>query len=358
MSARIRVGIIGTGWWATQFHLPALMGNPWVEVTCLADPNPDRLQKVRRHFGIEHAFAEARDLLSSGLADAVVIATPHATHYPLVKAALEHNLHVLCEKPFVLESCQGFELIRMARERSLHLVVGYTYQFTRHARIAREWVRDGRIGDLVFVSGLFASMVEAFYRGNTDEYDQVFRYPMFGPQSQTYSDPKLSGGGQAQTQITHAINMVFWVTGRRASEVHAFMTNRDLPVDLADAISYRFDNGALGTMGSTGILRPGQLQQQEIRYYGTKGYILQELIHGKLVCCGNDGSVESVPDLSDADIYPAAAVSAGLIDLIRGINDNPGDGTTAVATVEFIEAAYRSAALRAPVTIDPPPAVH
>jgi predicted dehydrogenase len=355
MSQRVRVGVVGVGWWATQFHLPALLRNPWVEVTCLADSNPDRLQTARRHFGIEHAFTDVRNFFSSGLVDAVVIATPHATHYALVKGALEHNLHALCEKPFVLESQQGYELVRMAHERSLHLVVGYTYQFTGHARIAREWIRQGRIGDLVFVSGLFASMVEAFYRGNTDEYDQVFHYPVVGPESQTYSDPNLSGGGQAQTQISHAMNMVFWVTGRRPTEVHAFMTNRGLAVDLADAISYRFDNGAIGTMGSTGSLCAGQSQQQEIRYYGTQGHILQELIQGKLACCSNDGSIESPPDLSQGEIYPAASVSDGLIDLIRGINDNPADATTAVATVEFIEAAYRSVALRVPVTINPLP---
>jgi predicted dehydrogenase len=199
-------------------------------------------------------------------------------------------------------------------------------------------------------------MVEAFYRGDSNEYDRVFHYPLFGPDSQTYSDPKLSGGGQAQTQITHAMNMVFWVSGRRATEVHAFMANRDLAVDLVDAISYRFDNGAIGTMGSTGSLRPGQSQQQEIRYYGTKGYILQELIQGKLTWCGNDGNIDSVPDLSQADIYPSDSVSAGLIDLIRGVNDNPADGGSALATVEFIEAAYRSVASRAPVMINPSPA--
>jgi predicted dehydrogenase len=355
MTARVRVGVVGVGWWATQFHLPALIGNPWAEVTCLADPNLDRLQAAHRHFKIEHAFADAGNLFSSGLTDAVVIATPHATHYLLVKAALEQGQHVLCEKPFVLESRQGHELARMARERSLHLMIGFTYQFTRHARMAREWVRGGRIGDLVFVSGLFASMVESFYRGNADEYDQVFHYPMFGPESRTYSDPKLSGGGQAQTQITHAMDMVFWVTGRRATEVQAFMTNRNLAVDLADAISYRLDNGAIGTMGSTGSLRPGQPQQQEIRYYGTKGYILQELMQGKLSYCGNDGSIEALDDLAQADVYPAGAVSAGLVDLIRGINDNPADAATAVATVEFIEAAYGSVARRGPVTIAPPP---
>jgi len=352
MSGRIRVGVVGTGWWATQFHLPALLGNPWAEVTALADPAPPRLQKAAQHFGIKNSFTDANALFASGLVDAVIIATPHATHYGLIKAALQHDLHTLSEKPFVLESQQGHELLRLAQERSLHLMVGYTYQFTRHAQLARQMVRQGKIGELLFVSGLFASMVEAYYRGTPNEYATVFNFPVTGPDARTYSDPKLSGGGQAQTQITHAMNMVLWVTGRRAAEVHAYMNNRDLAVDLVDAISYRLDNGAVGTMGSTGSVQAGQPQQQEFRYYGTKGYILQELIQGKLTCHGNDGSVESLPDLAGDEIYPAGAVSAAFVNLIRGVGDNLSDARTAVATVEFLEAAYRSAARRAPVAIE------
>lgn len=351
MSDRIRVGVVGTGWWATQFHLPALMSNSTVEVTALADPAPQRLQKAVQRFGIKASFADAHELFASGLVDAVIIATPHATHYELAKAALERNLHTLCEKPFVLESKQGYDLLRIARERSLHLMVGYTYQFTRHARLVRDMVRQGKIGELLFVSGLFASMAEAYYRGKPSEYAPVFQFPVTGPDARTYSDPKLSGGGQAQTQITHAMNMVFWVTGRRASEVHAYMQHRDLAVDLVDAIAYRFDNGAIGTMGSTGSLRAGQAQQQEFRYYGTNGYILQEMIHGKLTFCGNDGTVESAPDLTAEELYPAAAVSEGFVSLIRGAGENLADAPTAVATVEFLEAAYRSAATHAPVAI-------
>ena len=173
MSDRIRVGVVGTGWWATQFHLPSLLGNPNVAVTAVADSAPERLQKAVQHFGIERSFTDARELFASGLVDAVIIATPHATHFGLVKAALEHDLHALCEKPFVLESKQGYELLRIARERSLHLMVGYTYQFTRHARLVRDMVRQGRIGELLFVSGLFASMVEAYYRARPGEYAPV-----------------------------------------------------------------------------------------------------------------------------------------------------------------------------------------
>jgi predicted dehydrogenase len=348
---RIRVGVVGTGWWATQVHLSALLANQHVEVTALADTDPRRLERAAEHFDVEQRFVDPNAMFASGLVDAVVIATPHATHYPLVRSALEHDLHVLCEKPFTLEARHAHELVRIAGERHRHLLVGYTYQYTRHARHARQIIQNGRIGELLFVSVLFASMVEAYYRGNVGEYAQVFKFPVTAPDAQTYSDPRLSGGGQAQTQVSHAMNMVFWVTGRQATDVHGWMLNRDLPVDLADAIAYRFDNGALGTMASTGSLRPGQPQQQELRYYGTRGYLLQELIQGKLTLCLNDGTAETIPDLTPAEIYPGDAVTAGWIDVIRGTGDNLSDAHTAVRTVEFMEAAYRSADQGRPVHI-------
>jgi predicted dehydrogenase len=351
MTEVVRVGVVGTGWWATQFHLPALQENPSVAVAALADPDEHRLAAAADRFGVRSRFLDAGDLFASGQVDAVVVATPHATHYELAKGALACDLHVLCEKPFVLVSDQARELSAMARARGLHLLIGHTYRFTRHARQARAMVRDGRLGDLLFVSVLFASMVEAYYRGRPEEYSEVFGFPVTGPGRRTYSDPSLSGGGQAQTQVTHAIDMVLWVTGRRPTEVHAYMDNRDLAVDLVDAVAYRLDNGAVGTMGSTGSLRPGQSQQQELRYYGTEGFLLQELIHGQLSFHGNDGTVEVVDPLSDDEVYPAGATSACLVDLIMGSTENLADAESAVATVEFLEAAYASARSGRPASI-------
>jgi len=349
MSSAVRVGIVGAGWWATQFHVPALLANPHARVTAIADPDPGRLRAAAEHFGIGRAYADPAQLFACGDVDAVIVATPHATHHPLAKAALESGLHVLVEKPFVLVSAHGRELIALAAARGLHLVVGCTYQFTRHAQAAREFVRQGRIGEPLFVSGLFASMVESYYRGRPDDYRAVFDFPLSGPDERTYSDPELSGGGQAQTQVSHAMNMVLWVTGLRVAEVHAFMGNRDLPVDVVDAIAYRLDNGATGTMGSTGSLRPGQPQQQELRYYGTEGFLLQELIHGTLTFHGNDGTVDALPGLRPDEVYPAGAPSSCLVDLVRGTGENLSDAETALATVEFIEAAYESARTGMPV---------
>ena len=343
MSERIRVGVVGTGWWATQAHLPALTTYDGAEVKALADPDPQKLATAAERFGVGKTFQDPGELFSSGLVDGVLIAVPHVHHYLLAKAALDAGLHVMLEKPMVLESSHAWDLVDTAEARDLHMMLGYTYQFTRAAERVAELV-GSRIGELLHVSGLFASMVESYYRGQPGDYEPVFRFPVTGPSASTYADPAISGGGQGQTQITHAMGMVLWATGRRVTEVSAYMANRDLAVDLVDGIAYRLDNGAVGTMGATGSLRPEQPSQQEFRYYGTEGFVLQDLLAGTVVAHFNDGTSEEIEPLTADEIFPSAAPSRRFVDLIAGRAENRAPARPAAHVVEFLEAAYRSAA--------------
>lgn len=351
MAMRARIGIVGTGWWATQFHIPSLLSYEAAKVVALADPNGERLRATSERFEIESTYDNYRDLLDAGGLDAVVIAIPHAFHYEAARDALDAGVHVLLEKPMVLRSHEAWDLVERAQCGGLHLTVGYTYQHTRHAARAKRVFEANELGELIAVSGLFASMVESYYRGRPDEYAPVFDFPLTGPAPDTYSDPQISGGGQGQTQVTHAMGMLFWLSGARAVEVSAYMESRDAPVDLADAISYRLDSGAVGTMAATGTLRPGQPQQQELRYYGTEGFLLQELTHGKLAIHRNDGTVDEPDELSPEELYPAGAPARALVDLVLGRGENLGPPEPAARTVEFLEAAYQSAAECRPVTI-------
>ena len=124
-------------------------------------------------------------------------------------------------------------------------------------------------------------------------------------------------------------------------EAFAYMENLDLQVDLVDAISYRMDSGAIGTMGAAGSLRPGQ--DQEFRYYGTNEQIRQDIIHGKADVYYNDGTSKVFPDLTEDDIYPAHLPSRTLADLVLGEGVNLAPGRVAEHTVELLQAAYRSA---------------
>lgn len=352
MSRRVPVGVIGTGWWSTQFHLPGLQSYPLADVVAIADPDSSKLAAAGDAFGIEQRYSDYRELLASGSVEGVVIAVPHVYHYAIARDALDAGVSVMLEKPMTLSAADAWDLVDRADTAGLHLVVGYTFQFTRHAEVAREIVQSGRLGSVNLVNGQFSSMVQQYLRGKPDDYKDVFGFPVTGPGESTYSDPAISGGGQGQTQVTHPMGMVFWVTGRRAVEVHAWMENHGASVDMVDAISYRLDNGGLGTMASSGQIHPGQREVEHIVYHGSEGVLVQDLSAGTLLASFSDGSEVVVDAPGESELYPAEATARCLVDLLAGLEvENRAPGAPAAAAVEFLEAAYQSAATGAPVKL-------
>lgn len=337
-----RIGVVGCGWWATEHHIPSLVAYEGAELVALADPNPHKLEAAGSHFGVKRLFTSVDELYGSGEVDGVVIAVPHAFHFELAADALAAGLHVLVEKPMVLRAREAWDLVHTARNADLHLMVGYTFHFTDAARRCREIVAGGELGDLLLVTGCFASMVDSFFRGRPEPYRGVFDFPLTTPEERTYSDPSIAGGGQGQTQVTHAIGAVCHVTDRRIAEVAAFMEKRDLAVDLVNAVAFRFEGGALGTMSATGSLVPHQPQQQDVRYHGTNGVLIQDLVGGRVDAYFNDGREEHV-ETPKGQKYPAGAPARALADLIAGKGENPASGVVGARAVEFLEAAYRSA---------------
>lgn len=350
-TTRARIGVIGTGWWATTAHLPSLREYERAELVAVADPDATRLEAAGRHFEVARRYIDYQEMIARETLDGVVIAVPHAFHYEVARRALDSGLHVLLEKPMVLTASEAWDLVARAKARSSHLVIGYESHFTRHAVAARDLIQSGRIGEVRFVSGLLTSMAESFYRGQSDDYDAVLDFELARPGEGTYTDPAIVGGGQGQTQVTHAMGLILWTTGLRASDVSAFVDGFGLQVDLVDAISYRLDNGALGTMGSTGSLRPSQPWQLDFRYYGSEGFVLHDTFRGELAVHFNDGSSEVFTPLEPNEISPPSAPARCLADLILGQGENLAPGDAGARTVEFLEAAYRSARERRVVTV-------
>src|SRR4029077_6220729 len=134
-------------------------------------------------------------------------------------------------------------------------------------------------------------------------------------------------------------------------EVAAFLENFDLKVDLCDAISVRFENGAIGTLASRGGIPVAQTthQQLELRVYGSGGYAWLDPSAGTCSIYYNDGSVERLEAVAADQRYPQAAPARHLVDLILRDGEpttNLSPGEIGVRTVALLEAAYRSAAER------------
>jgi predicted dehydrogenase len=342
----VRVGIVGAGSWAALAHVPAVLANPHAELVGIADRDSVRLAETADHYGIAARFEDHQGLLDAGV-DALIVVTPHSTHYPIARDALDAGAHLLIEKPLTVRAWEAHDLAERAAASGSHVVAGYTLNYSAGAAAARAAVQAGRLGELTLVSCLFSSPVEDLLRGLPGDQSP---YVARGPSAETYSDPALAGGGQGQTQVTHVAEMLLWVTGERPRQVSAFMENRGAAVDVVDALAFRLRGGALGTIASTGGLRPGQAQQQELRYFGTEGVLLQDLLHDRVVLAPASGGEEELsPAIAESapgegGTYPTSAPLDNLVALIRGEDANGAPVEPAIATVELLEAAYRSAA--------------
>ena len=124
------------------------------------------------------------------------------------------------------------------------------------------------------------------------------------------------------------------------------MANFDVRVDLCDAISVRFAEGAVGTLASTGGIPAAQAGQQHLEYriYGSEGYALLDAMAGTCAIHYNDGRSETLPPTTPDRRYDPGATSRHLADLLDGrVEENLSDGMIGVRTVELLDAAYRSA---------------
>ena len=351
-SGKARVAVIGTGWWATFAHIPGLQAHEGADLVALCDADPVRLNRAADEYQIDSRYDDVHGMLEAEQLDGVVVATTPATHYDVAKSCLERGLHVMVEKPMVSKSSQARELLQIAERQSREVIVGYPWHFTEHTRQARELVQAGELGDIQFVSSIFASMVIEFYRRNPSAYQPVFSYPVHAPTDPSTADTSFASGGQAQIQITHSSGMMFWVSGLRARRVSAFMNEFDVDVDLVDGISVQFDSGAVGVVGSTGNIGVGDGGQHELRIYGSKAYLIMELINGTAAIHYHDGTERRFGQLPEEGRYPRYATAGNLVDVINGTDFNRSPGEVGLRVVEFLEASYRSAAQGAVVPIE------
>lgn len=145
----ISVGVVGLGYWG-----PNLVRNfntsARTELAWLCDHHRDRLEWIgRQHPGVRRS-TDVEKLLADDRLDAVAIATPVATHYPLAKAALLAGKHVLVEKPLTASVSEAAELVALADSVGRVLLVDHVFLYTPAVGKMAELVHGGEVGDLLF----------------------------------------------------------------------------------------------------------------------------------------------------------------------------------------------------------------
>src|SRR5688500_12229090 len=106
---KVRLGLIGAGWWATANPVPLLAKRDDIEFAAVCRLGGAELEQVKQRFGFRFATESAAELVRQPL-DAVIVTSPHTLHFEHARLALERGLHVLCEKPMCTRGDQAREL--------------------------------------------------------------------------------------------------------------------------------------------------------------------------------------------------------------------------------------------------------
>jgi predicted dehydrogenase len=149
----LNVGLIGYGYWGPNLARN-LSESDGIRLTMIADGRAERRQAAeRRHPGVK-TCADDASLIGSKDVEAVVIATPLATHVPLATSAINAGKHVLLEKPLAPSRKEAEAVTTLAQKRGVCLMVDHTFVYTGAVRKIRSLIDAGDLGQLLYLDSV------------------------------------------------------------------------------------------------------------------------------------------------------------------------------------------------------------
>lgn len=258
---KVKLGIIGIGNMGSSHAKNIVEGKtPDIELVAVADRKEDRRNWAKETLPeTVRIFEEGKDLMDSGVCDAVIVAVPHYQHPELTIYGLQHGIHVLCEKPAGVYTRQVREMIEVSEKSDQVFAMMFNQRTNCLYRKMYELVHSGELGAIKRVNWII-----------TDWYRTQIYYDS-GAWRATWEG---EGGGVLLNQCPHQLDLLTWICGV-PSKVRAFChEGKWHEIEVEDDVTayMEFENGATGVFVTTTGDAPGT-NRFEI-----------DLEKGKLVC--------------------------------------------------------------------------
>jgi predicted dehydrogenase len=331
--APYRIGIIGTGNIA-HVHIAGyrtILGDRGT-VTAVCDPRTDVAAAFQAKYGVDHLFADARELIEADVADVLVLLTPPAVRDEVIYPALDAGIPILVEKPFGTDGVKAVEYVRAAADRSVPIAVGQNFRWFPEHQWMRKVLDAGTLGAQTFIEA----------RSFQDRPQQ--------PGQWRAAERKL----EMAIFSVHLIDRLQWLSPAIPTTVSA-VTREDpeygIEGEQFTSLIVAFSDGMVGQMTSS--WRARALPVNSMRVDLTGGSIAVERpnpMHGDAVgrfaARGADRvEEESFPDTERLHArYSYGHSMAAFLDSLRAGTEPPHSGRNNLRTMGIMEAAYMSAA--------------
>lgn len=186
-----RIAIIGPGSICRTYG-EALKHSGTVKICAIAGRDTEKGRNMAEKFGVPY-YTDQDEMYQTERPDGVLICTPTFTHEEMVRKALEHKVHIMCEKPFVLEEAAAENLFEAAESAGVKLMVMHVVRFWPEYVKLKEMIDAWELGKIknVYLNRLSSHPAWASW----------------------HRDPKKSGGGLYDLNI-HDIDYLYYVFGR------------------------------------------------------------------------------------------------------------------------------------------------
>ena len=322
---KLRWGILGTAKIARRAFIPGVRNGTEGTVTAVASRDAARAAAYASELGIPHSHGSYEALLDDHEVDAVYVPLPNAMHAEWTERAARAGKHVLCEKPAARRRTDAERMAAACRAAGVILMEAFMYRHhPQHAR-ALELIRDGAIGEPVFVRASFCFTFSADRRAEGDHR----------------LEPEQEGGGLMDVGC-YAVNAARYLFGAEPVEVSALQrVDPQFDVDTAFAGVLRFPGDRLAVIDGSFDVSGTQLYEVA----GAKGILQVDRAYlpgpGPTQVVVAAGGKREVIDVEGVDQY---ALEADLF--ARSVREGQliAPAEDGVAQAAVIEALYESAA--------------
>ena len=242
-------------------HFSIINTHPAVKMTAVADTQGMLLNMMKKYLPGVKMFDDYKDLLNSGLVDAVIVCTPSAMHYDVCKMAAEQGINVFCEKPFTTSPAQAAELADIFEENGLVNQVGYVYRFDAVFGKVKEMLDNQLIGRVVHTNAQFLS--STISKIQTEK---------------GWRSKRENGGGATYEMGSHVIDLMEFYFGK-PQKVLGTMMNKvysEAVEDVAD-VQMVYDGGISASIHVNWSDYTYRKPMLKLDIHGTKGKIQADL---------------------------------------------------------------------------------
>lgn len=253
----IKTGIIGLGKMGIS-HASIINAHPDLDLIAVCDSSTLILEALKK-YGSYNTYTDYVKMINENELEALFVATPTKLHYEMVIYALEHNIHVFCEKPFSLTFEQGRKMVELTAEKKLVNQVGYHNRFIGTFNFLKKIITTGVLGDI--------------YHFNGEAYGPV----VVKKRESTWRSNSSEGGGCLFDYASHVINLIEFILGD-ISQISDVMLKKVFSKNVEDAVysCLHLENGLSGILNVNWSDETYRKMSTQLTILGTEGKIITD----------------------------------------------------------------------------------